>query len=73
MKLEIIVSANYCLLLVHLLQGFLCRLQKSSLLDRLAGSYTSWYQSHNLEANTKCCLHAQTRLAEGYLCLIFYL
>ena len=52
-------------LLVCLLQVFLRRLQKSSTLDRLVGSYTSWYQSHNLEANTKCCLHAQTRLAEG--------
>src|SRR5438874_931744 len=48
------------------------RLQRSSTLDRLAGSCTSWCHSPELEANTKCCLHAQTRQAEGYLCLIFY-
>jgi hypothetical protein len=39
----------------------------------LGSSYISWYLNRNLAANTQCCLHAQTRLAEGYLCLIFYL
>jgi hypothetical protein len=63
----------YCLLLVYFLQVFLCHLLKPSTLDRLTRSYTNWCQSRDLEADRGCCLHTQTRRAEGYLCLIFYL
>ena len=63
----------YYLLLLYLLQVFLCYLQKSSMLHRLADSCTSWYQSPELEADKEYCLHIQTRPAERYFCLILYL
>ena len=55
------------------LQVFLLHLQKFSIFSPVGSSYTSWCQRPELEANTECFPHAQTRLAEGYLCLIFYL